>query len=289
MIEIYNKFRNLVNNLEITDLQREDAETKANNVCKVLHKYYYGSEYNGSTKLIIGSLGKNTAIRPPSDVDVIFELPFAEKIRYDNYKYNGQSSLLQDVKNILEKTYSSTYIHGDGPVVVIEFDSYKVELNPSIKTSEGYFVPITKDDGKWQLINPMAEKKELDMWDLITRGNVKNLIKIVKRWKYYNNVPIKSLALELLVTNFLSTYKYKNESFIYYDWMLRDFFKFLLSCKNKKIKLPNSYNTIELGSQWEYKAKIAYQCAIDAIKYDKDGKKNLAIYEWKKLFGYYFY
>ena len=71
------RFRKFGENIKLTTAQYDDAKTKYDNVCRTLHNHYYPkSEYNGSTKLLIGSYGKETAIRPPGDVDVIFKIPF---------------------------------------------------------------------------------------------------------------------------------------------------------------------------------------------------------------------
>ena len=69
MEEQFNKF---YNNIKLTKKQREDAKTKYSGVCKKLHEYYYPNiSYSGSTKLLFGSYGKHTNIRPPRDVDVL--------------------------------------------------------------------------------------------------------------------------------------------------------------------------------------------------------------------------
>ena len=40
-----------------------------------------------------------------SDLDVIFDLPHDVLTKYDNYEGNGQSQLLQEVKNVLKERY----------------------------------------------------------------------------------------------------------------------------------------------------------------------------------------
>ncbi len=52
---------------------------------------------------------------------MIFELPATMKSRYDNYVGNGQSALLQDVKNKIQNTYWNTDIGGDGQVAAVNF------------------------------------------------------------------------------------------------------------------------------------------------------------------------
>lgn len=41
---------------------------------------------------------------------MIFQLPYKYYEQYNNYESNGQSALLQKVKESLQKTYSTTHI-----------------------------------------------------------------------------------------------------------------------------------------------------------------------------------
>lgn len=285
MADLSDNFKKFIENIELTQYQVEDGKKKADNVCKTLHKHYYEDNYNGSTKLIIGSFGKDTAIRPPSDVDVIFELPPSEKERYDNRSGNGQSQLLQDVKSLLLKTYPSTDIKGDGPVVVVDFNSYKIELNPAFKSFWGYSVPITRDGGKWEDINPIREKEEIDKSDKRSNGNTRNLIKMIKKWKDYCNVPLKSFYIELLVVDFLEENEHYYYGFHAYDMLLYEFFKFLLSSKNKFKALPGVINIINYGNKWESKAETACKNARNAWLSDS---KEDGIDYLRKIFGHSF-
>ena len=56
---------------------------------------------------------------PQDSMDMIFQLPYQHCERYNEYIYNGQSAMLQDVRKSLRKTY--TGIGGDGQVVKISF------------------------------------------------------------------------------------------------------------------------------------------------------------------------
>lgn len=42
-------------------------------------------------------------------------------MKFDAYTGNGQSALLQEVKGVLQKTYSKSFIKGDGQVIGINF------------------------------------------------------------------------------------------------------------------------------------------------------------------------
>jgi len=282
------RFTTFLNNIKPTDIQLEDARTKYDGVCKKLHDYYYSYEYTGSTKLLIGSYGKHTNIRPPRDVDILFIMPYEEFDRYDSYEGNGQSQLLQDIKKILQEKYSTTdSIRGDGQVIVIPFESgHKVELLLAWLLENGkYYIPNTHEGGSWKIVDPKAEIKQIQDFDKRSNGNIRNLVRMLKVWQRACNVPIKSLVIELRVVNFLKKYKYFDKSTIYYDWIVRDFLKELLKYVSGNCKMPGINEKIYYGDEWESKAKSAYIRAKKACEYEKDEDEYNATVEWKKIFG----
>lgn len=98
-MEIQTLFIKFYENIKLTKKQKEDAKTKYEGVCKKLHDYYYPEiTYTGDTKLLIGSYGKHTNIRPPRDVDVLFIMPPEKFNEYNDNNSNAQSQLLQDIK-----------------------------------------------------------------------------------------------------------------------------------------------------------------------------------------------
>jgi len=111
-------FVEMLNRLKLTVKQKEDAVTKYTNVSKLLHNEFYETDYNGSTKLLIGSYGKHTNIRPPEDVDLLFKIPESIYVQYED----SPGALLQRIRNVLNKTYTTTEeIHAWGKVVLIQF------------------------------------------------------------------------------------------------------------------------------------------------------------------------
>lgn len=137
------KFIEFLDNLKVDNL--DDILTSLNEISKTLNqKYYNDSSFNNY--LLVGSMGRKTSIKGKSDIDVIYELPYEIFIKFNNYTDNGQSKLLQEIKETLKERYSSSYIKGDGQVVVIEFKKYKIELVPAFKQiDDSYKYPDTHD------------------------------------------------------------------------------------------------------------------------------------------------
>lgn len=114
----YNEtFKAFFDNIYMKDVI--EYEDDLGGVIKKLNRHYYDSNDAKSNRVIVGSVGRGTAVDGCSDLDVIFKMPKEEFSRYDNREGNGQSSLLQDVKNILKDKYPNTDIRGDGQAVVI--------------------------------------------------------------------------------------------------------------------------------------------------------------------------
>lgn len=158
-----------------------------------LNRAYYNSNSGTDNSFLVGSWSKNTAIRPPRDVDVYFKLPAAVYYRFDNYGNNKQSALLQELKATLERTYpTTTNIRGDGPVVVVSFGTYCVEVVPAFELNNyQYWVCDTKNGGAYKETAPWAEIVHIDEADKRNAYNLRPLIRMLKAWQANCSVQIK--------------------------------------------------------------------------------------------------
>ena len=141
---------------------RNDMQKTAGEIAKKLNKHYYNLDGETTDHLyIVGSVGRNTAIKGSSDLDILFELPQETYQKFNAYTSNGQSALLQEVKTVLQCRYPKTDISGDGQVVVIDFDKYTVELVPAFINNDGSFkYPDTHNGGSWKTTDPVPEQEE---------------------------------------------------------------------------------------------------------------------------------
>ena len=151
--------------LPITQDEFQKWNNRLKEITKKLNlKYYPDDNFNDVEKdhlYVVGSVGRKTAIKNTSDFDILFHLPQEVYNRYNNYSGNGQSALLQEVKNIVKERYSTTDIRGDGQVIVIEFKSNPagvIELVPAFGQSDGSFkYPDSHNGGNWKTTNPTPE------------------------------------------------------------------------------------------------------------------------------------
>ena len=237
----------------------------------------------------VGSYGRNTANGWISDIDMIFEMPSSLKNTYDNYIGNGQSAFLQSVKNSIALTYPNTHLKGNGQIVEVNFtDGMSFEVLPAFKNSDdSYTFADSNAGGSWKTTNPIPEINAINNGDSLTNNNLKRLCKMARSWKGYCNVPIKGLLIDTLAYRFLIDYAHKNQSYLYYDFMSRDFFKYLKEQNADQTtwyavgSLQNIYNP----DNFRYKATVAYNKSLEAIQLEADNKGWSAKQKWREIYG----
>lgn len=285
--KISTTFRDFNNALKVPDSKLSSIDYRLNRIVTTLDKYYYGEEQKKS-HFRIGSIGRQTDIHT-SDVDVIYKVPASLYKRYDTYASNGQSRMLQDFRSAILSTYPNTYVKADGLVAVVAFtDDIVFELMPGIERNDYSFTyPITKDGGSWGMTNPLPEIAAMDEIQRESARNARKLARMARAWKEYNGVNMGGLLIDTYVYKFLKDYEGKSKSYIYYDWMSRDFFKFL-----SKQNDWASY-TYALGSNQQVKikylfaseAETAYNSAVAACEaFDKEYYATAGKH-WKSIYG----
>jgi hypothetical protein len=281
------KFDRFLSNIQLTKAQSDDAITKHTGVRKALHAAYYSAPFEPGTSILVGSYGKDSAVRPPADIDILFRMPGSLFSKYDSSPGNGQSQLLQHVKSVLKRTYPTTDMRADGQVVVVPFTSFAVEVAPVFDRSlGGYSYPDTHGGGSWKVTNPAAEMKRLTDSNARSSGKTTHLLRIMKVWKRACDTPIKSFAIELMVVDFLATWQYYDKTSVYYDYMVRDFFAYILQRVRGSAPIPGTTDYLAFGDEWQSKAESALERAKKACTYEADQDKDkLATEEWKKVFG----
>ncbi len=229
-------FRSFCEEIQLDNLT--DMQTTAGEITKKLNKHYYGLEKDTTSHLyIVGSVGRNTAIKGSSDLDILFDLPESTYKKFDNYESNGQSQLLQEVKSVLLERYPNTKMRGDGQVVVIEFSKYTVELVPGFKQADDTFkYPDTHDGGSWKITDPISEQDECAECDAQSEGIYADFCHMVRSWKNNMGFTFGGLLIDTLVYNhFKNNDFYSGSDYGDYLTILNNLFAYLKS-QNKDQK-----------------------------------------------------
>lgn len=280
------RFTQLLAELTITEWQRDDGETKQAGVRSCLNRHYWGVASETENSMLIGSWGKATRLRPPRDVDILFLLPPSLYFQYQQREGNRQSHLLQEVKEALSRTYTQTIMRGDGQVVLIPFNSTPVEVAPGFRCQDGSIIVCdTNNGGRYITSTAEAEASDLSASDAQWNGNTRALARMTKQWQREHNVPLKSFQIERLAVHFLRGWSYSHTDVFYYDWMMRDFFAYLIQHANGTLTMPGTGEIVPLGDAWLNRAERAYSHAVEACNHERDNCEALAGQEWQTIFG----
>ena len=286
-IGVRQRFRRFHEELSLSKDQIRDGLGKQDGVRKALHRAYYDESTEDPAGFVVGSWGKRTAVAPPGDVDVFFELPPEVYDRIETYQGNKQSALLQEVRGHLLDSYPQTQMRGDGQVVVVGFNTTVVEVVPAFR-HDGYgrfYMPDTNNGGQWKLVDPQAEVAFIDRADGGASGNVRPMAQMLKTWKRFCNVPLKSYQIELLVAEFMTTYENRHGDYYWYDWFMRDFFGWLCNKAWANLIIPGTAELINLGDEWLSRAQSARDRALRACDGEYNDFPISAGEEWRKIFG----
>ncbi len=286
---ISEKFSTFCSNLRMSDTVVSNVQYRYKRITKQLNVDFRNCNSDTRYSLYVGSYGRGTAIHV-SDIDMIIELPYSAYQQYNNYNGHGQSALLQAVKNSIKKTYSTTHVSADGQVVQLNFDDgicYEIVpgfINPD---NESFTYPDTNNDGSWKITKPRAEIKEIRNGDNRWNNNLKRLCRMARSWKDQWDVPMGGLLIDTLAYNFLDQWEHSDQSYTYYDWMTRDFLKYLKnqdSTKKYWLAVGSNQYVYRKGN-FEYKALRCYNISLEALKHEENNQNWSANQKWIEIYG----
>jgi hypothetical protein len=211
----------------------------------------------------------------------------------NNLKPNSTKTL-SEIRLALSKRFTSTGIRVDRPAVVVSFGSdgkEKTEITPANyigRTKSGYDVYEIPDcSGSWVRSSPDAHNAYVKKVDVNQLGRARNLIRLVKAWKYYRNVPISSFYLELRVARYA-----EEMPTIIYDVDLAGIFSRLNNIQLAQMQDPMGISgyispcTTEAKLS-EAKSKLAKALALvrTACDANQKGYATKAFECWNRLFN----
>jgi hypothetical protein len=170
----------------------------------------------------IGSFGNGTSISGYSDVDYFANIPS------DKLKQNSGTSL-GEVRDALKQRFPTTAVRVDCPAVKLPFgpdakETFEVVPADYIeKTDDDYSIYDIPDCSEgWMRSSPDAHNAYVQEIDQELGRKVKPVVRFIKAWKYYRQVPISSFYLELRVAKYA-----EEESSIIYDIDVKRVFSLL--------------------------------------------------------------
>ena len=281
-------FEQFCKNLRFSNDDLSKISTRYHSITKRINTDYWGTSSDSAHSLYVGSYGRDTEIFT-SDIDMLVQLPYSTYEKFDAYTSNGQSALLQEVKKVIEKTYSVTNLKADGQIISIPFsDGINFEDLPAFINKDGssYTFANSNNGGSWKVTDPRAEIAAIQTMHTQCNFSLKRLCKMARAWRDKNDVDISGILLDILSYNFLSTWEYRDKSYVYYDWMTRDFLKYVSERPTSQYRwqVMGSGRYITCFGSFQSKAKTSYEKALEAIE-DETKYPSSANAEWREIYG----
>ncbi|WP_275288336.1 nucleotide-binding domain-containing protein [Halomonas elongata] len=282
-MSVSDMFKDFLDNLKVDNAER--ISSRYGEITASLNKKFRDSESKEANSLRVGSYGRYTGIKGISDLDMLYIMP---KGAWDTYKNGQQTQLLTDVKDAIKARYPSTNIRVDRLVVTVTYKNFHVEVQPVFENFDdgGSFFkyPDTYNGGSWKITKPRQEMREIKKLNEQKNRNLRLLCKMGRAWKNKHGVAMGGLLIDTLAYNFMkSTSFYDNKSFLYFDYLSRDFFNYLAEQPCQDIyKAPGSNQNVKVKKKFQKKARQAYNLCLKAIDARGTESENN---KWKKVYG----
>lgn len=279
-MSIADTFKQFLSNLAVDNAQA--ISDRYGEITCALNKKFRDTESKTANTLQVGSYGRHTAIKGISDLDMLYIMPKGD---WDNYKDGGQSKLLSDTAAAIRARYPKTTVKVDRLVVQAIYSNFRVEAQPVFEQDDGSFkYPDTYNGGSWKITKPREEIQAMSEFDTQKNKNLRRLCKMARAWKNKHGVGIGGLLIDTLAHNFLkSTSDYDDKSYLYYDYMSRDFFAYLKELpKQDYFAALGSGQRVKVKKNFQRKAKKAHELCLKAI--DAEGKENQND-KWRAVYG----
>jgi len=233
-----------------------------------------------------GSIGNGTNVNGYSDTDYFAGIP-RENLKEDS------GTTLRLVKEALQARFTSTHIYVDSPAVVVDFGdvaSETTEIIPAdyLRTENGVNIYDIPDGyGAWMKSSPKANNDYVTNINSELSFKVKPLIRFIKAWKFYNNVPISSFYLEMRVAKYAS-----QEKSIIYSIDIKKILENLINADLAQMINPTGVGGYIQACKSDAdkkdalsKLNTAYTRAVKAREAESAEKISDAFYWWNLLFN----
>lgn len=180
----------------------------------------------------IGSFGNGTSISGYSDVDYLASLSREHLTSNSTYS-------LGKVRDSLDGRFPYTGVYGHCPAIVVPFGTTRSETTEVVpadymkEIGEYSVYDIADCAGGWKKASPDAHIAYVAEVDGKLGNKVKPLIRFIKAWKFFRDVPISSFYLELRVAKFAM-----GEKSIIYEYDVRTVLKQLLDVELADLQDP---------------------------------------------------
>lgn len=218
-----------------------------------------GSGMELLSTMVIGSADRGTMIRPIGNIDVLAAFEDAAF-----YKYQDDSrGFLYRVRDALDK-YNVKIVGARGQAVRLFYsEPLHVDIVPAVaRDSGGYFIPSGETDlwwgrHRWLMTDPDEHARWMSERNQALGGNLKPLIRLLKRWNREHSSHVRSFHLEVMIANTFSTLSSNRRaaSQRFFEWA-DDYIR---------VKDPSGYSG-DISSYMTFVLAVWFQVATDKLE-----------------------
>ncbi|MFJ5833962.1 hypothetical protein [Streptomyces sp. NPDC093089] len=232
---------------------------------------------------IIGSLGRNTASKPISDIDLMVHLCVEPELWRTKYQRDS-SEFLYKVRRGLNSESTVRKIGARGQAVRLFYaDGLAVDVAAVIKYQGGSFA-IPDGAGDWLTTDPARHEAYLNEQNSALVGDLKKIIRFVKQWNKAHSSHLSSFHLEMMVARTFASLTNNSRD------GLRTFFDY--NKKRLSVKDPAGFSgdlsdyltPLARGSLFSA-LEAAHSRAVAANQAEVDGNHKEAIRLWRIILG----
>lgn len=248
------------------------------------------SEFGLTRFFRTGSFGNGTSIRGHSDVDYFAQIP-------SNNLHQNSYTTLRRLWNKLDARFPNTGVKVRSPAILVPFGNIKSEWTEVVpadlidETEDGFKIyEIPNSKGRWVKSSPEMHNVFVSIIDKEKGRKVKPLVRFLKAWKYFRDVPISSFYLELRVAKYSL-----DQDYIIYSFDCMNVLKLLWNNQLAAIQDPMGISgyihpclSDAKKSDAISKLKTSYIRAQKAYKEESEGRIKDAFYWWNLVFNGYF-
>lgn len=243
------------------------ARKAAQNVARVLREALQPGVDERADHLVIGSVGKRTAIRPLTAVDLVYLL------RDQRLVSDGLGRIERIIRQGMPGLIPQPHAHG----LAVPLEDFTVMVLLAKERPGGF--AFWSENGFIDS-HPAAEITALRLSDSLTGGRTTRLLILLKAWAIADTVPLPSFALEILAREFMSDHGGEN-----WPDILSDFFAWIRQDPIDSIARPGSNQPLLLDPTWRKYAEAAYWRCVLAKRLEHEGDALAELQEWQKLLG----
>lgn len=221
--------------------------------------------------LVVGSVGKHTAILPMSPVNLLYVLPGGE----DDAPL---PELLAAMAAVLSAALPRAFVDVEATAVTVGSGGIAVAVQPARAHGGAFLIPGC---GGWVLTNPAAELAALRMADSASHGLVTRLLALLKAWRRTTAAPVQPFALEVLARTFVIEGGHEGDP----APALCEFFAWSRRHTPAELSPPGGLARLAVDDRWHPQAEAAYWRCVLANRHAATGDLPAALDEWRKVVG----